>query len=43
MDNQAKSMLTEKYGKEWEIVEAYTSEILEFPSKPNSSQKKISE
>ena len=43
MDNRVNSILTEKYGKESEIVKAYTSEILELPSKPNSNQKKISE
>ena len=41
--NRAKSILTEKYGKESEIVKAYTREILELPSIPNSNQKKISE
>ena len=41
--NRAKSILTEKYGKKSEIVKAYTREILELPSTPNSNQKKISE
>ena len=40
--NRAKSILTEKYRKESEIVKAYTREILELPSIPNSNQKKIS-
>ena len=30
--NRAKSILTEKYGKESEIVKAYTREIVELPS-----------
>ena len=41
--NRAKNILTEKYGKESEIVKAYTREILELPSITNSNQKKISE
>ncbi|XP_068704539.1 uncharacterized protein [Montipora foliosa] len=41
--NRAKSILTEKYGKESEIVKAYTEEIIELPSIPNDNQKKISE
>ena len=41
--NRAKSILTEKYGKESEIVKAYTREIVELPSIPNSNQKKITE
>ena len=41
--NRTKSILTEKYGKESEIVKAYTKEILELPSIPNYNQKKISE
>ena len=41
--NRAKSTLTEKYGKESEIVKAYTREILELPSITSSNQKKISE
>ena len=41
--NCTKSILTEKYGKESKIVNAYTREILELPSVPNSNQKKISE
>ena len=41
--NRARSVLTEKYGKESEIVKAYTREILEVPSIPNFNQKKISE
>ena len=41
--NRAKSILTEKYRKESEIVKAYTREILELPSIPNSNQKKIRE
>ena len=43
MDKRAKSILTEKYEEKSEIVKAYTSEILELPSKPNSNQKYISE
>ena len=41
--NRAKSMLLEKYGKESEIVKAYTKEILDLPTVPNASPKKISE
>ena len=41
--NREKSILTEKYGKESEIVKAYTKAILELPSIPNYNQKKISE
>ena len=38
-----KSILTEKYGEESEIVKAYTREILDIPSVPNANSKKISE
>jgi len=41
--NRAKSILTNKYGKESEIVKAYTKEILDLPSVPNANPKKISE
>ena len=41
--NHAKSILTEKYGEESEIVKAYTREILDIPSVPNANSKKISE
>ena len=41
--NRAKSILVEKYGKESEIVKAYTNEILDIPSVPNANPKKISE
>ena len=41
--NRAKSILTEKNGKESEIVKAYTREILEIPSLPNANPKKIIE
>ena len=41
--NRAKSILVEKYGKESEIVKAYTREILDIPSVPNANPKKISE
>ena len=41
--NRAKSMLLEKYGKESEIVKVYTKEILDLPTVPNASPKKISE
>lgn len=35
-----KSILTEKYGKESEIMKAYTREILGLASIPNSNQNK---
>lgn len=41
--NRAKSILVEKYGKESEIVKAYTREILDIPSVQNANRKKISE
>ena len=41
--NRAKSILTEKNGKESEIVKAYPKEILEIPSLPNANPKKIIE
>ena len=41
--NHAKSILTEKYGEESEIVKAYTREILDIPPVPNANSKKISE
>ena len=41
--NRAKSILQEKYGKESEIVKAYTKEILDLPTVPNASPKKICE
>ena len=41
--NRAKSILVEKYGKESEIVKAYTKEILDLPTVPNASPKKICE
>ena len=41
--NRAKSILLEKYGKESEIVKAYTKEILDLPTVPNASPKKICE
>ena len=34
--NRAKSILLEKYGKESEIVKAYTKEILDLPTVPNA-------
>lgn len=41
--NRAKSILQEKFGKESEIVKAFTGEILDLPTIPNSNLKKISE
>ena len=41
--NRAKSILQEKFGKESEVVKAYTREILDLPTIPNSNPKKISE
>ena len=41
--NRAKSILLAKYGKESEIDKAYTKEILELPTVPNASPKKICE
>ena len=41
--NRAKSILQERYGKESEIIKAYTKEILELPSIPNANPRKISE
>ena len=41
--NRAKSILQEKFGKESEVVKAYTQEILDLPTIPNSNPKKISE
>ena len=39
--NRAKSILQDKYGKELEIVKAYTREILDLPTVYNSNPKKI--
>ena len=36
-------ILLEKYGKESEIVKAYTKEILDLPTVPNASPKKLCE
>ena len=41
--NRAKSILQEKYGKESEIIKAYTKEILELPLVSNANPRKISE
>lgn len=41
--NRAKSILLEKFGKESEIVKAYTKEILDLPTLPNGNPKKICE
>ena len=41
--NRARSILLEKYGKESEIVKAYTKEILDLSTVPNASPKKICE
>ncbi|XP_067039928.1 uncharacterized protein [Acropora muricata] len=41
--NRAKSILQDKFGKESEIVKAYTKEILALPSIPSASPKKIGE
>ncbi|XP_044167470.1 uncharacterized protein LOC122951528 [Acropora millepora] len=41
--NRAKSILQDKFGKESEIVKAYTKEILGLPSIPSASPKKIGE
>ena len=41
--NRAKAILKEKYGKESEIVKAYSKEILDLPHVSSSSPKKISE
>ena len=41
--NRAKSILLEKFGKESEIVKAYTKEILDLPTVPNGNPKKICE
>ena len=39
--NRAKSILEDRYGKESEIVKAYTKEILELPNIPNANARKI--
>ena len=39
--NRAKSILQDKYGKESEIVKAYTREILDLPTVYNANPKKI--
>lgn len=41
--NRVKSIPLEKYGKESEVVKAYTKEILDLPTVPNTSLKKICE
>ena len=41
--SRAESILAEKYGKESEIVNTYTREILDIRSVPNTNPKKISE
>ena len=41
--NRTKSILQEKFGKESEVVKAYTREILDLPTIPNCNPKKISE
>ena len=41
--NRAKSILNERFGKESEIVKAYTKEILDLPSISSANPRKISE
>lgn len=41
--NRAKSILQDKYGKESEIVKAYTKEILDPPLVPDANPKAISD
>ena len=41
--NRAKSILKEKYGKESDIVKAYTKQIFDLPVIQNASARKIHE
>ena len=38
--NRAKSILMDKYGKESEIVKAFTRQIFELPTIPNANAKR---
>ena len=41
--DRAKSILKDKYGKDWEIVKTYTKQIFDLPTIPNVNTKRIHE
>ena len=42
-NNHVKSLLSDKYGKDSEVVKAYTKQIFDLPVIPNASAKRIHE